>query len=302
MKLTKRLKRGIVYHFVRLLFGLFNIIPRSAAVFIGGMSGLAYWWMVPRDRHRFSRNISLVYGDELPAIEKRNLGRQFYINSGKNFADVVRFRKHYAREIKPLVEVEGLEHWDRAYKEGKGVLGITGHLGNFELMAVHLAALGYDIAVIGRELYEPRLNQLLVDNRRDLGITNLSTTDSPRPFLSWLKQGKAIGVLIDTDSWRVRNMFIPAFGRLSRTPVGQSMIGLKAGSAFVPAACLRYSANKYRIIIKPPVVIDPSLSSEEAIYDVTLKCTKALEEIIRSAPDQWIWIHNRWRTRPENNS
>ncbi|MCK4574282.1 MAG: lysophospholipid acyltransferase family protein, partial [candidate division Zixibacteria bacterium] len=127
-------------------------------------------------------------------------------------------------------------------------------------------------------------------------------TDSVRKSLKWLKAGGVIGVLIDTDSIRVRSIFVPAFGRLALTPVGQTLIGLRAGAAFVPMACLRTAENKYRIVIKPPVETDPNLSSEQAVYDVTCRCTNALEEIIRSAPDQWIWLHNRWRSRPENNS
>ena len=302
MRLSKKIKRDAVYGLVQSLFWFFNLIPRSTALFIGAMCGLSAWRLMARDRHRIFRHLTLVYGSQLSPEEKHKIGRSFFVNSGKNFADVVRFKKHYATEIKPLVEVEGLEHFDQAYKQGKGLVGITGHLGNFELLAVHIASLGYEIAVIGRELYDPRLDRLLVENRRSLGLTNIATTDSPRRYLTWLKAGKALGVLIDTDSWRVRNMFIPAFGRLARTPVGQSLVGLRAGAAFVPMACLRTAENKYRIVIKPPVETDPNLSSEQAVYDVTCRCTNALEEIIRSAPDQWIWLHNRWRSRPENNS
>jgi len=128
-------------------------------------------------------------------------------------------------------------------------------------------------------------------------LTNIATTDSPRRVLSWLKSGGVLGVLIDTDSTRVRNMFIPSFGRLSSTPVGQTIIGLRAGSAFIPAACLRLPNNRYKVILRPPVEISPSGDTERDVYEVTLKCTMALEEIINEHRDQWIWLHNRWRTK-----
>ena len=112
-----------------------------------------------------------------------------------------------------------------------------------------------------------------------------------------------MGVLIDTDSMRVKSAFIPAFGRLSWTPIGQSILGLKTGAAFVPMACVRIG-KRYKIIIKPEIVIESTGDFDKDVYNVTKKCTEALEEIINEYKDQWIWIHNRWHTRPEdkNNS
>lgn len=190
--------------------------------------------------------------------------------------------------------------FDAAYKRGKGLIGITGHIGNFELLAVYLANLGYRIAVIGREIYDVRLDNILVGNRESLGITNFATTETPRKVLSWLKAGGVLGVLIDTDSIRVRGEFVPFFGRLANTPIGQSLLGLKAGAAFVPAACLRTDDNRYRVVIKPEVRIQSSGNVEEDAYRMTAECTRALEELIEENKSQWIWLHNRWHTRPEN--
>ena len=298
MPSLKKFKRTAVFNLTRLLLFFFNIIPRRTAVFIGGWLGLAAWKLFSRDRYRFLRHLSLVYKDKLSLKEKNAISRNFFINSGKNLADVIRFKKHYRGEIKPLVTVEGLEYFDRAYNEGRGLFGITGHIGNFELLAVHIAELGYKIAVIGREMYDTRIDRLLVANREAMGLTNIPTTESPRKLLSWLKEGGAVGVLIDTDSFRVRGMFVPAFGRLSNTPVGQTIISLKTGAALLPMFCLRTADNRYKIIIRPPIEYNPGDTSEEQVYKVTLKCTRELEEIIDRFPDQWIWLHNRWRTRP----
>jgi KDO2-lipid IV(A) lauroyltransferase len=296
--LIKKLKRDAVYWIVRVAIFKFNLMPRKLALFFGGWFGLAAWAILPKDRAKIDRHLVLAFGDELNAKRRREIGRNFFVNSGKNLLDVLRFRKHYLKEIKSIVTVEGLEHFDRAYRAGHGLIGVTGHIGNFELLAVHMAALGYQIAVIGRELYDPRLDALLVSNRSAMGLTNIATTDSPKKYLAWLKEGKALGVLIDTDSMRVRSMFIPAFGRLSNTPVGQTILGLRAGSVFLPMACVRIPGNRYKIIVKPPVEYELTDDFESDVRNVTALCTKALEEIIREYPDQWIWIHNRWHTRP----
>jgi KDO2-lipid IV(A) lauroyltransferase len=297
--LIKDIKRSLIYYFVWTVLEIANALPRRLALFLGEWLGLAAWRLLARDRHKIERHLTLVFGDELHETEKRKIARNFFVNSGKNVVDVARFRRHFQSEIKPLVEVEGLEYFDQAYRAGKGLLGITGHIGNFELLAAYIANLGYDIAVIGRELYDTRLNRLLVENRKASGLTNIATTDSPKKFLSWLHQGKAIGVLIDTDSIRVRSMFIPFFGRLSNTPVGQSIIGVRAGAAFVPMACVRTEDDRYKIIIRPPVSYDAGDDLDSAAREVTLQCTRALEDIIRQYKDQWIWLHNPWHTRPD---
>jgi KDO2-lipid IV(A) lauroyltransferase len=298
MRLGKRLKRGATYLFARALAGLLDRLPRRSALFIGAAAGLAAWSTLPKDRHRITRHLSLVYGDRLTREEQRAIGRRFFVNSGKNLADVLRCRRHYDNEIKPLITVEGLEHFDRAYKRGRGVLGITGHIGNFELLAVYFASLGYNAAAIGREMYDRRLDEMLVAQREALGVTNIATTDSPRRIIAWLKQGGVLGVLIDIDSIRVRSEFVPVFGRPALTPIGQSIIGLKTGAAFVPVACVRTEDNRYHVIVRPEIKIEPSSDFDRDVKRVTAACSRALEGIIERYPDQWIWMKNRWLTPP----
>jgi len=297
MRPFKTIKRTAVYLLMRTCIWLFNVVPRKLAVYVGGWLGLTAWKLSAKDQHKAVRHLTLVYGDRLSHRKKQAIGRGFFINSGKNIADVLRFKKYYRSQIEPLIEAEGMEHWSAAYQKGNGVFGITGHIGNFELLAAFIQSEGYDVAVIGRELYDPRLDRLLLENREAVGLTNIATTDSPKHILKWLKQGKAIGVLIDTDSHRVRGEFIPAFGRWSYTPVGQTMLGLKTGAAFVPAACLRTPDDRYRVVVHPAIQVEPSGDFDTDVYNVTLECTQALEKIIREHLDQWPWQRNRWRTR-----
>ena len=297
MSFLKHTKRSAVYWLVKTVARLFNTLPRRVAVYLGGWLGLAAWRLSAKDRYKTVRHLTLVYEDRITRREKLRIGRQFFINSGKNAADVLRFKDHFAREVKPLIEVEGMEHFETAYRRGKGTLGVTGHIGNFELLAAYIQSQGYEVAVIGRELYDPRLDRMLIENRTSVGLTNIATTESPKRLLSWLKDGKVVGVLIDTDSHRVRGEFVPAFGRWSYTPVGQTILGLRTGAAFVPIACLRTPGDRYRVVVKPEIQVAASGDFDTDVYNITLGCTQALEEIIREYPDQWPWQHNRWRTR-----
>lgn len=300
MNLKKKFKHGATVALVRLLFYLFNTVPRNMAIFMGAAIGITAWGLLPKERHRINRHLKLAYNGGLHERQRIGIGRKFFINSGKNVADVLRFRKHFHSEILPLIDVEGMHHLRKVKDEGRGIIGITGHIGNFELLPVYLSQVGFEVGVIGRELYDRRLDSLLVSNREAMGIKNFSTTGSPREVLKWLKDGKTLGVLIDTDSMRVRNMFVPAFGRLSSTPVGQTMIGLRARAAFIPGACLRTSENRYKIIIGPEIEIQESDDTESMIYQVTASCTRSLEKIVDQYKDQWIWLHNRWHTRPKD--
>lgn len=299
MKPAKHLKRTIVYALTRAAISLFNRLPRKAAVCLGAWLGLALWAILSKERYRSQRHLFLVFEDRFTNRQRRFIARRFFVNSGKNLADILRVRNYFEKEIKPYVTVEGLEYFEEAYRKKRGVIGVTGHIGNFELMPIYMQSLGYDAAVIGRELYDKRLDSLLVMNREAMGVKNLTTTDSPRKIIEWLKSGKVLGVSIDTDSFRVRSVHVPAFGRLSNTPVGQSLIALKTGACLVPMACLRTDDNRYRIVIKPQITIEQSGETEQDVMELTARCTAALEQIIRDNPDQWIWLHNRWHTRPD---
>jgi len=300
--LLKRFKRSALYYFALVAVWIFNLLPRRLALICGHWLGLAAWRLIPRDRANIDRNLTRAFGDRYTPAERKEIGRKFFSNSGKNLIDVVRFRRHYANQIAPLVAVEGLDNFERAYRQGKGIIAFTGHIGNFELLAVHMTALGYPSAVIGRELYDVRLNSLLVNNRTSMGLVNIATSDSPKRILHWLKDGKVLGVLMDTDSMRVRNLFVPFFGHPAATPVSLNAIGLRIGASFLPVACVRTPDDRYKLIIGQPLAASVTGDEEADLYNVTLLCNKALEGIISQHPDQWIWLHNRWNAQPQNSA
>ena len=298
MRKVQKIKNDLIYYMVIAAIRCFNLIPRGMAVYIGAGIGFIVYLLRKQDRRKAHRNLQMVYKDRLSASERKSIVRRVFTNFGRNLADVLRLKKYSSSQIMSLIDCEGIEHFDRVYHRGKGVIAATGHIGNFELLAAYFAASGYKVAAIGREMYDKRLNRLLVENRETMGLRNIDTQDSPRQMLKFLREGYALGVLIDTDSMRVRSEFIPAFGKLSYTPVGQTILGLRSGAGFVPIACVR-AGKRYKVIVKPEVAVERSGDFNKDVYNITLKCTKALEEIINEHKDQWIWVHNRWLTRPK---
>ncbi len=299
MRFGKLIKRSATYFLLKFLFFFLNLIPRKLALKLGSGIGNIAWKFAKKDRAQIDKNLSWVYKDQLTSDQREKIGRDFFINSGKNLIDVIRFKKHFHNEIKPMVTIEGIEYLDEAFKRGNGLIGLTGHIGNFELMAAYLSSLEYDMAAIAREMYDKRINELLVSNREAMGLTNISTTDSPIRIMKWLKKNKGLGVLIDTDSHRVKSEFIEWFGKPANTSVGQTILGLKAKTCFLPMACIRIDDNHYHIIIRP--IIDTPLTGDISIdtIEITTAGVRELEKIINDYKSQWIWLHDRWHNQPE---
>lgn len=298
MIISREYKRTLVYSVVKFFSALLNSMPRAAALFVGSVLGNLVFLLSHRDRFKARRNVYLAFGREMNEKQIKTLARKCFINMGKMAVDVIRIRRHYDPELKNIIDIDGLEHLDEVYKRGRGVIIPTGHIGNFELSAVYFAQMGYKVAVIGRELYDSHLDKFIRANREQMGMKLFDTRQSPREMIRWLNDGGMLGVLMDTDSFRVRSMFVPVFGRLSHTPVGQSIIALRTDTPVVPIICLR-NGKRYKIKVWPEIKIQRTDNFERDVYNLTEKCTRIWEKTVMENKDQWIWIHNRWHNRPE---
>jgi KDO2-lipid IV(A) lauroyltransferase len=297
--IRKRIKNWFLYRLITSIISLLNLLPRNIAISVGAVLGRLAYLLIRDARSRTQRNLGMAFGNQLDEGEINKLGRRVFENVGKNVADAVRLKKMRWQDVEKIIDIEGLEHFDEAYRKGKGVIGFTGHIGNFELMAAYFSLRGYKLSVIGREVYDPRLDQLLVENRESVGLENIPSSAGIKPILKVLRAGKFLGVLADQDSSRVRGVFVDFFGRAARTPVGPVLLAYKTGSPIIPMAIVRKGKNRYKIIVKPQVQLVFSEDREKDILDVTQRCTQVLESIIREHPDQWLWMHDRWRSRPK---
>jgi KDO2-lipid IV(A) lauroyltransferase len=297
--LIKRIKNWFLYRLITSIISLLNFLPRDFAISVGGALGRLAFLLIRDARRRTLFNLSLAFGDEKSKKELRELGSKVFENVGKNVADAVRLSKMRWEDVGRIIEIEGLEHFDEAYKLGKGVIALTGHIGNFELLAAWFSLHGYKVSVIGRELYDPRLDRLLVENRESVGVENIPTSAGVKSIIRALKAGRALGVLADQDSSRVRGEFVEFFGKPARTPVGPILLPYKTDSPIIPMAIVRKDRNRYKIIVKPQVELFFSEDRERDILEVTQRCTKVLESIIQEYPDQWLWMHDRWKSKPE---
>lgn len=261
------------------------------------MGKLAYF-IIADARKRTQNNLKIAFGKEKDQREIKKLALNVFENVGKNVADAVRLKNMRWEKIERITKIEGLEYFDNAYKMGKGVIPLTGHIGNFELLGAYFSLKGYKVSVIGRELYDPRLDALLVKSRESVGLENIPSSASVKQVIKALRSGRALGVLADQDSSKVRGVFVDFFGRPARTPVGPVLLAYKTQSPIVPMAIVREKDDAYKIIVKEPIELAFSKDKEKNIIETTQRCTQVLESIIREYPSQWLWMHDRWKSKP----
>jgi KDO2-lipid IV(A) lauroyltransferase len=297
--IRKRIKNWLLFRLITTLISFLNFLPRKAAISVGGFLGRIAFLIIRDARRSTLSNLNMAFGEEKNERELTGLGSEVFRNVGMNVADAVRLRKMSWDDVERITEIEGLEHFDTAYKTGKGVIGVTGHIGNFELLAAYFSLRGYKMSVVGRELYDPRLDRLLLRNRESVGLENIPSSAGVKPIMRALKAGRFLGVLADQDSSRVRGVFVDFFGRPARTPAGPGLLSYKTGSPIIPMAILRKGKNRHKIVVKPQVELGFSGDREKDLVDVTQKYTKVLESIIRECPAQWLWMHDRWKSKPD---
>jgi len=299
----KRVKNDIIYYLIRALIALFDLLPRNIALMLGRFFGEVAAIIDVKERNLAEQNLKNVYGEKWSGLKVRLAARECFVMMGLNAADVILSRRWTSRELEELIEAEDYGHLENAYAQGKGVIGLTGHIGNFELFAAWLSSVKrIPLSAIGRELYDKRLDKLIVENRQRFGLENIPTDAPAKKLLSALKNGRMVGVLLDFDSSRVSGYFAPFFGRPANTAAGPVVIARKTGSPLVPMAMFRRPDDRYLVKILPGFKVNCTDDKEADIIDGLTRCNKALEELINFDPAQWMWIHDRWRSKPEDAS
>jgi len=263
-------------------------IPRRAALKLGDLGGRLAYRLLSTARRRTQEHIKMVLG--LGGEELKELSERVFREFGANVVEFLRLRVLLEKGLDGLVRAEGLENLDRALSEGRGAIAITGHLGNWELLGAYLAGKGYPVYVVGRKLFDERIDRFVVGYREMAGVHNVPRGEDARTLLRVLRRGKVLGLLMDQDT-KVQGTFVPFLGKVAYTPSGPVKLAMRTGSPIVPMALYR-EGEGYRLVVLPP--IQPPEDVEEGLR----MCNEALEHLILTHPEQWAWMHRRWKTRP----
>jgi KDO2-lipid IV(A) lauroyltransferase len=274
-------------------------LPFGLAGWLGARLGGLGYWLNRRESRRAVAHLALAFPDR-PAAWHRRTARGVFRHAGRIAAEfMVALRwTHEQRLRRLLVNADAFAARFREDCTPHGAVTLTAHFGNWEV----LGALGpavRPLAVVARRPNDPRLARLADDLRRRAGITVVYQDDPPRPLFRMLRDGGAVGILADQDVRRLPGIFVPFFGVEAHTLTAPVQIAQASGATLRMYLCVR-EGRRYRMVWSER--IDPGTKADgpDALRRATLEWTRFLEAAIRERPEQWMWMHRRWRTRPED--
>ena len=282
---------------VDIILASFRVIPTPLrkALFIG--ISRMFHHLIPRQRLIATHNLRRAF-PEKSEEEILRIVQGVYRNIGivaAEFFDIPRLTKE---NITALVEAEGVENCGKALAKGRGVLMFSAHFGNWELEAAAAALLVKPAVVIYRPLDSPLLDHLVLRVRSATGNIPLAKEHAMRPMLRTLKQNGILGILIDQNMAWYEGVFVDYFGRPACTTDGLALLALHTEAPVLPAYMVRLADGRYRLVFGPEVEVIRTGDRDADVLANTQRFTKVIEEIVRRYPEQWLWVHQRWKTQP----
>jgi KDO2-lipid IV(A) lauroyltransferase len=271
-------------------------LPGPVAQRIGrGLGDLLF--ALPSGRRRIAlENLERAF-PALSAGERRRLCRASYRHLGLMIVELCGMLARPPERVLRQITVEGLSHLKAAMAAHGRVLVLSAHLGNWELLGHASRLTGYRLATVVRPLDLPVLDTVAQRLRERAGVELIDKRRAVRPVLAALARGDLVGILLDQNATRGEAVFVPFFGVAASTSRSIAVLALRTGAAVLPVFIRRERWGRHLVCIRPALPA-PVTTGPDAVVELTAHCTLAIEAAIREAPEQWLWLHDRWRTRP----
>jgi KDO2-lipid IV(A) lauroyltransferase len=292
------MRQNLQYWLVLIVARTLGRMPRAVARRFAGVLAFAVYWTFGRLRRVGVRNLEMAL-PELPIEERTRILRRVYVHLGWQLVEFCRMRRYTAKNTRNWIRTEGLDHFLAAQARGNGVLIVTGHLGAWELSSFYHSLMGHPMGMVIRRLDNSPLDDYVNRIRCLHGNTVVHKDDFGRSLLTSMHAGQTVGILMDTNMTPPQGAFVQFFGIEACTATGLAHIARKTGAAVLPGFMLwEPSERKYILHFGPELEIPQFGDPAADILAATQQCTHAIETWIRRYPDQWLWIHRRWKTRP----
>ena len=290
-----RLEFAPVWLIVKSLGALPRPVCRALAISLAHVIRLLHG----RLRRVGMRNLEIAFPEKSPA-ERRRIVRGLFTSLGRLLAEVCQFPYYTKENVGSVAVYDGFENFESAERRGKGVLFLTGHFGGWEIGSFVHSLHGHPLKIVVRELDNPYLNRL-VDNYRTLhGNRTFGKQEFARGLIAAMRAGETVGVLMDTNMTPPQGVFVPFFGVDACTASGIARVAQRTDAAVVPALTIWDKViGKYRIHFDPALTLVRTGNDEADAVANTALFTHVIEDYARRFPEQWLWVHRRWKTRPE---
>lgn len=272
-------------------------LSRPAALRLARGLGWIYGSLI---RHRRSYALATLRRTlpERSENERRRILDAMYRNFAINYIEVLRLAGGADDDLRQLVTIEGEEIVQAALRRGKGALILTAHLGNFDLLAMFTAQRGYPLTIISKEIKNLAISGMWMDLRERYGVKIVLSHDSMRGCLKALKANGLLGFVLDQNRPHDQGVFVTFFGRPACTTPGMAFISALTQAPVVPVFIHRTADGQHHLRVLPAIE-PPADRGEDNLRRATQRYTTIIEEEVRRHPDQWIWIHRRWKTQPK---
>jgi Kdo2-lipid IVA lauroyltransferase/acyltransferase len=292
------LRKNMEYWLVLFVARTLGVMPRRLARLVAGLLSSAVYHLLGRLRRVGECNLQLALPN-LTHQERTRILQGVYRHLGWQLVEFCRMSRYTPENTRDWIRTEGLEHYRAAKARGKGVLIVTGHLGAWELSSFYHSLMGHPMGMVIRRLDNRRLDDYVNRIRCLHGNRVLHKDDFARGLLTAMRAGETVGILMDTNMRPPQGVFVDFFGRQACTASGLARVALKTGAAVLPGFMLWEPAEgKYVLHFGPELVFNCTDDPESNAQAATQQCAAATEAWIRRYPDQWLWIHRRWKTRP----
>jgi KDO2-lipid IV(A) lauroyltransferase len=295
-----KLQTTLEYALARSILGFLGLLPRATAIMLGRALGRIAYWLPGNLRRTGERNLEIAF-PEMSKPERRRLVRGCFDSLGRLLGEFSQFPRATPEKLRRLVEYDqvGLAHLREAEKNHRGVIFLTGHIGAWELLSFGWSALEYPISFLVRPIDNPRIEELIEKVRTRFGNRAIDKKVAARQALRVLREGGTLGILSDLNTQPHEGVFVPFFGRLACTTAGIATLALKTDAVVIPTVAIwDKTRRRYFFHGDSPVELVRTGDHKQDIEINTARFAAAIERLVRLYPDQWLWIHKRWKTRP----
>jgi len=295
-----KLQLNLEYLLARLILGFLGLLPRSLAIGLGRGMGRISSRLPLKLRRTGERNLEIAF-PEMAERDRHLLLRGCFESLGRLLAEFSQFPRMSRARLREIIEYDqvGLAHLREAEQNGRGVIFLTGHLGAWEVLSFGWSALEYPLSFLVRPIDNPRIEEMIEKVRTRFGNIAIDKKSAARQALRVLRQSGTLGILSDLNTQPYEWVFVPFFGRLACTNAGIATLALKTDAVVIPT-CAVWDAKrgKYFFHGDPQVELVRTGDHQQDVEINTANFAAAMEHMIRLYPEQWLWIHKRWKTRP----
>jgi KDO2-lipid IV(A) lauroyltransferase len=283
---------------VALIVRVIGILPRPLAHGAGILIGRLVYHLHRRLRRVGARNLEMALPEKSPA-ERRRVLRGVYVSLGRLLGEACLFPSYTRGNASEIAVYQGFENFEAAEKRGKGVLLLTAHLGGWEIGSFFHSLMGHPMQIVVRPLDNPYVDALVTRYRGLHGNTMIAKQEFARGLIGAMHRNETVGILMDTNMTPPQGVFVDFFGIPACTASGLARIAQHTDATVVPAFTIWDEVlRKYRVEFDRPVELVRTGNDEADAVANTAKFTKAIERYVRRYPEQWLWVHRRWKTRP----